>query len=735
MRILSIPPAAIPRRYLAGLLGLALLTCTGGWTGRSSAQAQEGTSFIKLRLVEQPVFYEPGSTLGMTVEATNPTSLPIATPLARIGVCGRTLSRSALQAVYEGSPCSELGVQTVPFKGEIGAFKTRTLTIDIPVDSFPHLAAASEGGVYPANVSLLDPTSLSTLASLGTPFLYYPEAPRTRLKIAVLLPFNQLPEQVASGGFTTPSGEEPGLEESLAEGGWLEGYLDAIEEATRPIERPAPPPRRRQGRSRARVRERPPPPRPLRLSIAPTARLIDELAKMSDGFQRVNGVEVAADSGPSEVATETLARFGELGGREEIQPILGPYAFADLPTVVRELPIEQMLQQFDAANNVLSQQLGIEPGDDWLFPPAGRLDQQGLEQLQLVGLATRSFFSEDSLVPFDDPVTEACPEQSPSFTCAIVVETALGTTRGYVADQGLSNRLLPLQNEDDERLLLQRFFAETAQIHQELPGVPDRVIQVTIPSLWHPRPAMSRLLLNGLRRAPWLRSVTAAEGLENATHAARQITPLSEPISNAPDPEYFDAIEHPHHLVSSYKTMITPGNERLERLRRNLLVAQSRSLWRNLDLGEDYIAETQAEVEGEMGKVAVLVDDDITLTSDEAPVQLLILNNATYPVTVDLELISSDLDFADTTITDTYEPGNHPLTVQARVKSSGAFPLVVSLGTTDGYEIETQEILVRSTSFNRVALGITVGALAFLIIFYLFRAVRQRRVTRAETQA
>jgi hypothetical protein len=38
-----------------------------------------------------------------------------------------------------------------------------------------------------------------------------------------------------------------------------------------------------------------------------------------------------------------------------------------------------------------------------------------------------------------------------------------------------------------------------------------------------------------------------------------------------------------------------------------------------------------------------------------------------------------------------------------------------------------KRITIRSTAFNRVALGITFGALAFLIFFYMFRVLRRRR--------
>jgi hypothetical protein len=51
-----------------------------------------------------------------------------------------------------------------------------------------------------------------------------------------------------------------------------------------------------------------------------------------------------------------------------------------------------------------------------------------------------------------------------------------------VSDPGLSERLSWLQLRTQDRLSLQQFFAETAMIREELPGVTGRVIQATIPS-------------------------------------------------------------------------------------------------------------------------------------------------------------------------------------------------------------------------------------------------------------
>jgi hypothetical protein len=66
--------------------------------------------------------------------------------------------------------------------------------------------------------------------------------------------------------------------------------------------------------------------------------------------------------------------------------------------------------------------------------------------------------------------------------------------------------------------------------------------------------------------------------------------------------------------------------------------------------------------------------------------------------------------------------------VDIRAGSSGIFPLEVAVETPDGsYEIDKRSITVRSTEFNQVALLITLGALGFLVFFFLLRGIRRRR--------
>jgi hypothetical protein len=106
-----------------------------------------------------------------------------------------------------------------------------------------------------------------------------------------------------------------------------------------------------------------------------------------------------------------------------------------------------------------------------------------------------------------------------------------------------------------------------------------------------------------------------------------------------------------------------------------------------------------------------------------------LFNDNPYPVTVEVSLSSTDLDFdTPSRLSRRVEEGNFPLEVEATALGSGQFPLTVRLYPPGGnVVIDKTEIAVRSTQFNKIALGLTIGALAFLFLFYALRALRRRR--------
>jgi hypothetical protein len=156
-----------------------------------------------------------------------------------------------------------------------------------------------------------------------------------------------------------------------------------------------------------------------------------------------------------------------------------------------------------------------------------------------------------------------------------------------------------------------------------------------------------------------------------------------------------------------------------------------------LQPGLEFAEQARREAEDELGKISIGGREDITLTSSKGPVPMVLENNTGYDVSLEIhiEYTGRDLEITDRIISDTFEPGATNLPIEASARASGIYPVQIRVTTSDGYEVYETSIRIRSTEFNEIALGITVGALAFLVAFYLFRSGRRKKASLAQDTA
>jgi hypothetical protein len=162
------------------------------------------------------------------------------------------------------------------------------------------------------------------------------------------------------------------------------------------------------------------------------------------------------------------------------------------------------------------------------------------------------------------------------------------------------------------------------------------------------------------------------------------------------------------------------------------MVGESRLWWPDpalLAQGEGFADDTSAEVQGVFDSIEIGGIDEIRLTSRRGELPIEISNQNDFPVTVDVTFSSTGLDLDRPVVDDQrIQPGTPLLLVEdLTVESSGIYAVRVGVTTPDGLLIADKRIEIRSTEFNEVALGITLGALAFLVLFYVARVVRRRR--------
>lgn len=700
---------AAVRTALGVVVALALLPAT-------SARAQAPAS-ATLTLKRQPVYYGPHSRLGLSLEVTNEGTEPLAGFTLTVGLAPRVTSRSALHDSFDGGPGLTISATSFQVADELAPGTGRVVPVNERLDRRLLPSAVLEDGVYPLTISLLDAGG-ALLDEVTTQFLYYHRSLDNRLNLTVVVPFNHVPARTPDGSFDF-GGAAPGasLVDALAPEGSLSTTLDVLEKLAR---------------------------RRLRFGLAPTPRLLEEVSDLSDGYRDTTQEEVrevGPNSPEAENAASWLERFEALVETRGVQTLLVPYAWPDLPALERHLirGQEHIAAQLTRAEDVLAEVLGVELARDWILPPAGRLDAATLAALKGIGGGTgdRLIVSDRSLVGVPDPSLAGCPDPSLSFTCPVSVPTPAdatgGATVGYVTDRDVQERLAGLERTEDARARvdLQRFFAETALIREEQPGVEGRVLAVTIPDGWHPSGRMALRLYRGLAGAPWLRTVTPRAGLrlgvEPATRTIVDSLPSAPNQLGAAD---YAGIESAQDAVESFG-YVKPPAALVERLSSNILVAESRSFWKDPPTaarGLAYASAARGQVLAELGKISINVQPQVTLTSRRGSIPILINNRASYPVRVVISLESTKLDPHPSSITRVFEPGQTPDKIDVTAQSSGIFPLSISLSTPgpDPVPIQTIEPSVRSTEFNDIAVAITTGALAFLVLFYVMRWYRRR---------
>jgi hypothetical protein len=673
---------------------------------------------VSIALVSQPIWHEPKDAFDLRLRITNEGPTTLEGLRLQVRVFDPAGSRSDLHNNFEVDPTRfESGSLPVDRPDEVVApGEATTVTIDEDLAQITFLASTTTQGVYPLTVTVTDNEGLVALDTLTTQLIYLPTRVEVPLNIAFVWPLGDLPSRGAGGVFeadvttsTTP------LETALAEDGWLTGIAAAVASASA---------------------------KDLRLGLAPEPRLVDEVGDMSDGYARMEGEErrtVPAGNEASRAAATVLDQIRATIEAGDVQPILAPYSMPDLPSLEN---LEHLSSQLTAGEAVLEELLRTSPGRGWIFPPGGRLDDATLERLHASDAAANTFLSADSL---EEPIEGAEPACRADFvgityTCPVSVTTPAGRARGFVLDPELQERFTALKNFPADALLLQRVFAEIAMIWLELPGVAERVVALSAPPLWHPPPRVSVRFVRALARAPWINAVAPRAGLHLGIDAIeRDLVPEAEVIQPQPDDIYLQTVDEATDVVDSFG-LLQPPEGLIQRLKRDVLVAQSRMWWGDdltLQRGVEFAEQARSEAENELEKISIGGREDITLTSSKGPVPMVLENDTGYNVSLEIHIESTDrdLEISDRIISDTFEPGATNLPIEASARASGIYPVRIRVATSDGYEVYQTSIRIRSTEFNEIALGITVGALAFLVMFYLFRSGRRKKASLAQDTA
>jgi Family of unknown function (DUF6049) len=721
--------AGSSRLAVLALLSVLLLTFP------LPAPAQEPEVDRVVELISQPAWHVPGDRLDVRVLVRNDSEEDLEGFRIQVAAHDRVTSRSDLHASFDGATGLDAALVTNDdgLEQVVPAGSTTTVLLDTPVADLLPSGEGVEGGVYPLSVRLYDATGFTLLDELTTHVLYYPSVPERPLKTVVVIALNDVPSRRASGRFEPSAEDTFPLEVALSDEGWLTGVGRALERWTKPEVIQVPVPRSR-GPNRKRARRRftthalP----ALEVGLATTPRLLEELTDMSDGYVRYRDGEddqVPAGASPARAAQRILQTLRVVTERDTVQTLLVPYANPDLPTLLSEPDgLAAITRHIALGKDLIQGALSPPVEPTWLFPPAGRLDEPTLEQLTLTYGAQRTFINQSSLAEPLDPSIVQCPEASPTFACAVRLDGGGHKALGYIIDNDVDARFMELVREGNDRLDLQNLLAETAMVHAELPGTLDRALTVVVPSTWHPSAATWDLVLRAFARAPWLETRRPDVALRRLPVVDVEITNRLSRVGPVATDSFNEELNSTSELIEHLDSLGAPASM-IDRFSNNLLVAQSR-VWAGdeqlLEEGTSFVSATRREIDEQFDNITVRGPAEITLTSRRGKIQLVVQNSGSFPVDISVDLRSVGARLEPSRLPLRVPEGTQrQLDIDAVAQTSGIFSLDADIVTPDNYLIERKQIRVRSTKFNLIALGLTVGALLFLVLFYATRALRR----------
>jgi hypothetical protein len=416
------------------------------------------------------------------------------------------------------------------------------------------------------------------------------------------------------------------------------------------------------------------------ISLAPRPETLDGLARHDDrGATLID--DLASGSG---------------------RPVLArPYTEIDLAALDAAELLREANNQAEAGADVVRRRFGTEPvggiwfGDETVGARASRLlVELGIGRAVVPPSAVSDVPDADGRVP---QVPARLDEGGPA---------------ALITDPGLGDRLV-----SDGILGGQHAVAELAMIWFERPAI-ERGIVVHVP----PDAAMD---VDAVSRA--LRTLDASHAVDVVPLDRLFDVPVGEEgprvVTSAPHTPtgsltgIASTLAEARDRVGGYGTTVD-DDAAGQSLEASLLLATG-STTPDSERGA-YVSRVATQLGALADDIHAPAEFRITLTSRSSTIPLNISNDSDQPVSVRIDLDSSRLDFPDgTEIQTTLQPGVTRLDVRVQARTSGAFPLDITITSPDGaIELDRTTFDIRSTAVTGVGLLLSIGAGLFLLVWW-----------------
>lgn len=668
-------------RTARGLFAIAISLVTT-LVAAPSGNAQ-GTASATLTLVSQTpwnTLADPALELAIRADNEGATAIGDLTLGVTIGSAVR--SRTVYESSLTDGPGLPIFATAIPEKGTLepgSSRRFRTPPLDL---STVGEISTGDSLVYPLRVDLR--SGATQIAAVDTALIFLVRTPEAPLLISTTI------ELTAPIAFS-PDGRlaDSSFEAAIAPKGTLGAEVAALD--------------RMAGESFGAI------------DVVVEPALLDQLSRMADGYERVDGSTVANETGPAADAATLLSQLRHTVTSPSVHVTAMPFAGPTIPSLLASGLSSDLSAQLATGRDAVRQILGIEPGFAVVRPPGAALDDAAVEALTGLGASTL-------LVNADSVARPPQPNDfAPLPTASLDVD---GRTVALVLpDPGTQALLSQPSFLADPVRAAQAMLGELATIWREQP-VPSqpRGIAISLPAGLPSR--FWGAFLGRLSSAPFLEPMSAA-GL-----AARIPPPAPSSLAilatDRFSPEYVEAVKRERRDLLAFRSMLVQPSLVPDRLSRDLLYAESAAYLGNEDVGRAWIDFVNTQTHDLFSHAVPDTSQTFTFLSNSASIPLRMSDPGDLPITFTVQLRSNRFRFPDgdrqrVTITE----ANQIVTFTATALAAGQGTIQVILRAPTGRPIQQTTLTVRSTSVNRIAVAVTVAAALVLVALWSRRLFKR----------
>jgi Family of unknown function (DUF6049) len=673
--------------HQAGRAIFVLAIALAGLVVPTAGHAQD-TQDVTLRLLRQTAWTSPRhSLLQLRLQAHNEGAEAIGDLSVGISIGTAMRSRTTYdEFLDEGLTSIPIYSDTELQTGTLEPGEPRVFELTLDLSEVERISV-DESAVYPAQLNVW--SGDQPIASAPTPLIHIVKRPQSPVALAWWTEITARPALDPEGRLA-----DADFEASIARRGSLRRQVEALDDLAQDPDRLV----------------------PIDVVIEPS--VVDELARMADGYTRTDETRVERGEGGAANAETVLDALRRIASDPDVSLSATPFAAPDIPSLLEGRLIDDIDEQLALGDETIRTLLGVEPIADVARPPGGSLSDAAVDVLVEHGAGT--------LLANDDTVERPLDLNEFAPPPIATIDTTRGTTADLVLPDPQVESLLERQDlAEDPVRMAQVVFGELALIWREVPvptgdtvrGVALR-LPVSLPGqVWRP-------LMRAVADAPFLRPVRAADLVEEVG-APETSTTLFPTVLRSFTADYVATIKEHRRNVAALDSTLPVDDPLPDRLERSLLYAESAEYLTDEVAGRAWLNQVGAATSARFLGILPETTSTFSLTSRTGVIPVRLGDPGPTPITVVVQLRSNRFTFPDgDRRTVQLERPGQIVTFRVEALATERSRVVVLVrapsdtGVPAGRILDREELIIRVTTLNRVALLVTGAAALTLAVLW-----------------